>query len=77
MHGIIFNFQTKFVESTNRIVTPPFMFAHGRPRTVIAFVEDKEMQQAALDAGAEAAGGVDLIKQVHNWAKSGSLVGGT
>lgn len=60
----IFCFQTKFVENSSRIITPPFMFEYGRPRTVIAFVEDKELQQAALDAGAEAAGGVDLIKQV-------------
>jgi len=56
--------KTKFVENSSRIITPPFMFEYGRPRTVIAFAEDKDMQQAALDAGAEAAGGVDLIKQV-------------
>lgn len=44
----------------------PNNFDHGEERSVIAFCKSIENQKIALDAGAQKAGGLDLIKNIQN-----------
>jgi large subunit ribosomal protein L1 len=60
--------KTRFVENFNRIAAVPFKFEHGEERTIVAFSKDVAVQKEALDAGAELAGGVELIKQIQSGA---------
>jgi large subunit ribosomal protein L1 len=60
--------KTRFVENFNRIAAVPFKFDHGEERTIVAFSKDVAVQKEALDAGAELAGGVELIKQIQSGA---------
>jgi ribosomal protein L1 len=60
--------KTRFVENFNRIAAIPFKFDHGEERTIVAFSKDVAVQKEALDAGAELAGGVELIKQIQSGA---------
>ncbi|EEZ97527.1 mitochondrial ribosomal protein L1 [Tribolium castaneum] len=61
---------TRFVDDFTRIVPIPFKFEHGEERPIIAFAKTGSAQKEALNAGAQLAGGVDLIKQVQNGAVS-------
>ncbi|XP_044262259.1 39S ribosomal protein L1, mitochondrial [Tribolium madens] len=61
---------TRFVEDFTRIVSIPFKFDHGEERSIIAFAKTPPALKEALDAGAQLAGGVDLIKQIQNGAVS-------
>ncbi|RZB39391.1 mitochondrial ribosomal protein L1, partial [Asbolus verrucosus] len=62
--------KTRFVDDFNQVVAIPHKFDHGEERAIIAFSKTAEAQKEALDAGAQLAGGVDLIKQVQNGAIS-------
>ncbi|KAJ3647279.1 hypothetical protein Zmor_019165 [Zophobas morio] len=57
---------TRFVEDFSRIAAIPHKFEHGDERAIIAFSKTASVRQEALDAGAQLAGGVDLIKQIQN-----------
>lgn len=59
-------FQTRFVDNFTRMLHVPYKFDHGEERNVIAFCKSSENQRIALEAGAQAAGGIDLIKNVQN-----------
>nr|CAI5868231.1 unnamed protein product [Callosobruchus analis] len=58
--------KTRFVDDFTRIVGIPHKFDHGEPRAVLAFCKTLEMQQTAMEAGAQLSGGTELIKQIQN-----------
>ncbi|XP_044762726.1 50S ribosomal protein L1 [Coccinella septempunctata] len=58
--------KTKFVEDFNRICGIKHHFPHNEERTIVAFAKDIDAQEAAKEAGALLAGGVDLIKNIQN-----------
>lgn len=57
--------KTKVVGSFTQIVGMPHLFDHGERRKILAFCKSPEMQEVAKNAGAECAGGKDLIKQIQ------------
>ncbi|CAH2008224.1 unnamed protein product [Acanthoscelides obtectus] len=58
--------KTRFLDNFTRIVATPHRFDHGEERAVIAFCKDPDLQQSAVEAGAQLSGGVELIKQIQN-----------
>lgn len=54
------------MDNFHRIVAIPHMFDHGEERTIIAFTKEPEQQKEATKAGAQLAGGVELIKNIQN-----------
>ncbi|KAL3271443.1 hypothetical protein HHI36_021929 [Cryptolaemus montrouzieri] len=58
--------KTRFVENFNRICGIQHPFDHGEERTIIAFAKDGDAQKSASEAGAQLAGGVELIKNIQN-----------
>ncbi|XP_060526869.1 large ribosomal subunit protein uL1m [Cylas formicarius] len=57
--------KTKFVDNFNRTVAIKHKFNQGDERSIIVFAKNEESQREALKAGAQLAGGVDLIKQIQ------------
>nr|XP_018905198.1 PREDICTED: 39S ribosomal protein L1, mitochondrial [Bemisia tabaci]XP_018905199.1 PREDICTED: 39S ribosomal protein L1, mitochondrial [Bemisia tabaci] len=57
--------KTKFVERFTRLVGIPYPYDHGEERTVIAFCKNQEIVREANDAGAQMAGGTQLIKAIE------------
>nr|CAH7757949.1 unnamed protein product [Callosobruchus chinensis] len=55
-----------FLDNFTRLVGIPHKFDHGEQRTVLAFCKTSEMQQSAMDAGAQLSGGTELIKQIQS-----------
>ncbi|CAG9772235.1 unnamed protein product [Ceutorhynchus assimilis] len=58
--------KTRFVDNFKRIAAIPHKFDHGEERTIIAFAKTLESQKEASDAGAQLAGGAELVKQIQN-----------
>ncbi|GMR49770.1 hypothetical protein PMAYCL1PPCAC_19965, partial [Pristionchus mayeri] len=56
--------QTKPVGSSDEIVPVPHPFSHNEKRTILAFVNDVKLQEAAVEAGAEIAVGADMVKKI-------------
>uniref|UniRef100_A0A5S6QX21 Ribosomal protein L1 n=1 Tax=Trichuris muris TaxID=70415 RepID=A0A5S6QX21_TRIMR len=56
--------KNKYVPETTALLAMPYPFAHGNKRTILAFAKDPNVQLLASDAGAEIAGGVDLVKKI-------------
>ncbi|KAG8239526.1 hypothetical protein J437_LFUL019216 [Ladona fulva] len=57
--------KNKYVEKFTRIVGIPCPFNHGETRKIVAFCKSTELQQIALDAGANVSGGSELIKSIQ------------
>lgn len=57
--------KNKFVESFSRIISIPHAFSQDQNRKILAFCKSPEMQNIAIDAGAQFAGGKDLIKKIQ------------
>jgi len=57
--------KTKFVDAFTRIICLPHMFDHGQDRKILAFCKSSEMEDIARNAGAQYAGGKQLIKQIQ------------
>lgn len=57
-------FQNKYVPEGAQVISLPHEFDHGEKRTILAFAKDIKQQAAALEAGADTAGGPDLVKKV-------------
>ncbi|TMS38190.1 hypothetical protein L596_004966 [Steinernema carpocapsae] len=55
---------TKMINSSDHIVPIPVPFKHNEKRTIMAFAKTVENQEIALEAGAEVALGVDIIKKI-------------
>lgn len=55
----------KFVNAFTRIACVPHSFDHGQSRKILAFCKSPEVQQIARTAGAQYAGGKELIKQIQ------------
>jgi len=60
-----FYFQTRFMDSFNRIVNIPHPFGSYDDRTVLAFCKTPEQIKQATDAGADLAGGTELIQRIQ------------
>ncbi|EFN65697.1 39S ribosomal protein L1, mitochondrial [Camponotus floridanus] len=58
--------KTKFVPAFTRIACVPHSFDHGQSRKILAFCKSPEVQQIARTAGAQYAGGKELIKQIQS-----------
>lgn len=58
--------KTKFVDAFTKITCLPHPFDHGQSRTILAFCKTPEVQDVAREAGAQYAGGKELIKQIQN-----------
>lgn len=63
MHDVKKN---KFVDSFSRIMSIPHVFDQDQNRKILAFCKNPDMQTIAIDAGAQFAGGKDLIKKIQN-----------
>lgn len=57
--------KTKFVDAFTRIACLPHSFDHGQSRKILAFCKTPEVQDIARAAGAQYAGGKELIKQIQ------------
>ncbi|VDP01071.1 unnamed protein product [Soboliphyme baturini] len=53
-----------YLESTSKLILMPHTFHHDQKRTILAFVKNPDLQISALEAGAEIAGGPELVKKV-------------
>ncbi|CAL1680077.1 unnamed protein product [Lasius platythorax] len=58
--------KTKFVDAFTRIACLPHSFDHGQSRKILAFCKTPEVQDIARAAGAQYAGGKELIKQIQS-----------
>lgn len=58
--------KTRFIEDFNRICGINHYFPQNEERPIVAFAKDIDAQEAAKEAGALLAGGVDLIKNIQN-----------
>ncbi|XP_029661895.1 uncharacterized protein LOC115234732 [Formica exsecta] len=58
--------KTKFVDAFSKIACLPHSFDHGQSRKILAFCKTPEVQEIARAAGAQCAGGKELIKQIQN-----------
>lgn len=58
------SFQSKKVKEVDQIVPSPFPFQHGNKRVILAFAKSEDIQKQAIEAGADTAGGPDLVKKV-------------
>ncbi|KAL6434108.1 hypothetical protein ACFW04_005922 [Cataglyphis niger] len=58
--------KTKFVDAFSRIACLPHSFDHGQRRKILAFCKTPEVQEIAREAGAQYAGGKELIKQIQS-----------
>jgi len=58
--------KTRFVDNFKRYAPITHKYDHGEIRTIIVFAKNEDSQKEALDAGAQLAGGVNLIKQIQN-----------
>nr|CAD7404450.1 unnamed protein product [Timema cristinae] len=58
--------KNKFLDNLNRIVAVPYAFDQGEERTVLALCKTPELQKIALEAGANLAGDLALIKDIQN-----------
>ncbi|KJH41201.1 ribosomal protein, L1P family [Dictyocaulus viviparus] len=56
--------QSKMITNSEEIVPVPFSFEHREKRAILAFVNDPELQEAAVEAGAELAVGQDVVKNI-------------
>ncbi|KAB0800271.1 hypothetical protein PPYR_03866 [Photinus pyralis] len=61
--------KTRLLDNFTRMAPMPHKINHGEERSILAFVKEAELQEAARKAGASLAGGVELIKEIQ----SGSL----
>lgn len=52
------------ITDSEEIVPIPYEFTHKEKRTILAFAGDKELQDLAIQSGAEIAVGPDIIKKV-------------
>jgi len=52
------------VSDSEELIRVPYSFKHKEKRAVLAFVEGKELQEFALESGAEIALGSDVIKKI-------------
>lgn len=60
------NKQNKFQGDINKTVVLPHSFDDGKENRVLVFCRTPEEKEAALEAGAEYAGGAELVKSVEN-----------
>ncbi len=56
--------KNRFLDTFSRLVLLPHSFEYERARKVLAFCANQETQDEAIKGGAEAAGGVELIKRI-------------
>lgn len=61
---------TRLLDNFTRMAPMPYKVNHGEARSILAFAKDLEVQEAARNAGASLAGGVELIKEIQNGALS-------
>lgn len=54
------------MDNFHRIVAIPHKIDHGEERSIIVFTKLPEQQKEATEAGAQLAGGVELIKSIQN-----------
>ncbi|CAJ0569775.1 unnamed protein product, partial [Mesorhabditis spiculigera] len=52
---------TKMISNHDEIVPVPFPFKHQEKRTILAFVNDLKLQEAAVESGAELSVGQDVV----------------
>ncbi|CAJ0567560.1 unnamed protein product, partial [Mesorhabditis spiculigera] len=55
---------TKMISNHDEIVPVPFPFKHQEKRTILAFVNDLKLQEAAVESGAELSVGQDVVKKI-------------
>jgi len=60
------NRPTKFQGNINKTVVLPHAFDDGKENRVLVFCKTPEESEAALEAGAEFAGGLEIMKKVEN-----------
>nr|CAD7263127.1 unnamed protein product [Timema shepardi] len=58
--------KNKFLDNLNRIVAVPYAFDQGEERAILALCKTPELQKIALEAGANLAGDLELIKDIQN-----------
>lgn len=58
--------KNRYLDNFSRILLLPYHFDLNPPRKVLAFCKTAETQEEALAGGAEAYGGVDLIKRIQS-----------
>uniref|UniRef100_A0A915HNK6 Ribosomal protein L1 n=1 Tax=Romanomermis culicivorax TaxID=13658 RepID=A0A915HNK6_ROMCU len=54
----------EFIENFKQMIVLPHPFEFGKRRVVMAFTKQADAQMAAREAGAEFAGGEDVIKKI-------------
>lgn len=62
--------KTRLLDNFTRMAPMPHKVNHGEERAILAFAKDPEVQDAARNAGASLAGGVELIKEIQNGSLS-------
>ncbi|KAK5649188.1 hypothetical protein RI129_000217 [Pyrocoelia pectoralis] len=62
--------KTRLLDNFTRMAPMPYKINHGEERAILAFAKDPEVQDAARNAGASLAGGVELIKEIQNGSLS-------
>ncbi|CAD5219013.1 unnamed protein product [Bursaphelenchus okinawaensis] len=55
---------TKMMTASDEIIPVPFPFDHKEKRSILAFAADLKTQDIALNAGAEVAVGLDMVKKI-------------
>ncbi|KAK4881077.1 hypothetical protein RN001_004396 [Aquatica leii] len=58
--------KTRFVDNFTRIAPISHKFNHGEERSILVFTKEVVMQDEARSAGAQLAGGIELIKEIQN-----------
>nr|CAD7403875.1 unnamed protein product [Timema poppensis] len=58
--------KNKFLDNLNRIVAVPYAFDQGEERAILALCKTPELQKIALEAGANLAGDLELIKDIQS-----------
>lgn len=52
------------ISGSDEIIPVPFPFDHNQKRSILAFAADLQTQDQAVEAGAEVAVGLDMVKKI-------------